>query len=119
VHQLSLHNHPAEGTVQVVDARFTTQWMTWSDAAFDASAAPHDYTACYDDAAALLTRYLDGQLIYSALWKWNASLGGTGHGPGASTIVNLAVGGDWPGNTASPASYSAELRLYSLEWYEP
>jgi hypothetical protein len=39
--------------------------------------------------------------------------------PDASTIVNLAVGGSWPGNTANPTSYSADLDLYSIEYYGP
>jgi hypothetical protein len=45
--------------------------------------------------------------------------GGTGHGPDATTIANLAVGGSWPGNLSNPASYSADLDLYSIEYYGP
>lgn len=119
VHDVSMHNHPSEGTVTILDNHFTTQYMNWNNAAFDASAAPHVYTACYDDAASLQTRYIDGVAIYSAVWKWNESLGGTGHGPDASTIVNLAVGGSWPGNTANPTTYKADLDVYSIEYYGP
>jgi hypothetical protein len=53
------------------------------------------------------------------VWKWNATLGGTGHGPDATTIVNLAVGGSWPGNVAVPSAYSADLDLYSIAYYGP
>jgi hypothetical protein len=93
--------------------------MTWTNASFDASAAPHTYTACYDDAAGEMRRYIDGVSVYSDVWKWNASLGGTGTGPDAATIFNLAVGGNWPGNVADPSSYTADLDLYSLRYYGP
>jgi hypothetical protein len=119
VHQVSLSNHPTQGTVAVKDSRFTTPYMTFSDSAFDASTAPHVYTACYDDSTSTLTRYIDALEIYSSVWQWNASLGGTGHGPDASTIFNLAVGGNWPGNVANPSAYSADLDLYSIEYYGP
>jgi len=119
VHDVSLNNHPTQGTVTILDTHFTTAYMTWSNSAFDASAAPHTYTACYDDTAGEMWRYIDAVPVYSALWKWNASLGGTGNGPDAATIFNLAVGGNWPGNVADPSSYSADLDLYSLRYYAP
>jgi hypothetical protein len=119
VHDVSLHNHPTEGTVTILDSHFTTAYMTWSNPAFDASTAPHTYTACYDDGTGELTRYIDALAIYSDAWKWNASIGGTGNGPDPATIVNLAVGGDWPGNVVDPASYSADLDLYSIGYYAP
>jgi hypothetical protein len=73
--------------------------MTWSNPLFDGSAAPHYYTTCYDDrGAGKVTRYIDGREIYAATWKWNEALGGTGHGPDAVAILNLAVGGRWTGN---------------------
>jgi hypothetical protein len=53
------------------------------------------------------------------VWKWNAKLGGTGHGPDATAIVNLAIGGAWPGNTPDPQSYVGDLDLYSLDYYGP
>jgi hypothetical protein len=126
VHDVSMYNHPSStgdagfpGNVTIYDPKFTTAYMTWHDPTFDASAAPHTYTACYDDVSATITRCIDGKRIYSAQWKWNASLGGTGHGPDACTTFNLAVGGSWPGNLPDPSTYSADLDLYSLEYYGP
>ena len=118
-HQVSLYNHPDQGTLTIVDSKFTSTWMTWTNPAFDGSTAPHVYTICYDDAASLLTRYIDGAEIYSSVWKWNASLGGTGHGPDPSVVVNLAVGGDWPGNVPTPSTYAAGLDLYWIDTYGP
>jgi hypothetical protein len=119
VDAVSMYNHPTSGTLTIVDSHFTSQWMTWTNTSFDGSAAPHTYTACYDDGASVLTRYIDGGEIYSSVWKWNASLGGTGKGPDASTIVNLAVGGNWPGNTTFPRAYTADLDLYWIDYYGP
>ena len=119
VHDVSLNNHPTQGTVTILDSHFTTAYMTWANTSFDASTAPHTYTACYDDSVGLITRYIDALPIYQSMWKWNASLGGTGTGPDAATIVNLAVGGNWPGNVADPAAYTADLDLYSIRYYGP
>ncbi len=119
VTSVSMYNHPSTADVVIVDPLFTTAYMTWTNPAFDGSAAPHVYTACYDDAASTITRYIDGKEIYSGTFKWNASLGGTGHGPDATTIFNLAVGGDWPGNLTNPAAYSADLDLYYIDYYGP
>jgi hypothetical protein len=119
VHDVSLNNHPTQGTVTILDTHFTTAYMTWTNASFDASTAPHTYTACYDDTAGEMRRYIDGAAIYSDVWTWNASLGGTGQGPDAATIFNLAVGGNWPGNVADPSGYTADLDLYSLRYYAP
>lgn len=119
VSSVSLYNHPSQTNVVIADPAFTTQYMTWTKPSFDGSAAPHVYTACYDDAASQLTRYIDGALIYTATFKWQASLGGTGHGPDATTIVNLAVGGNWPGDVANPAAFNADLDLYSIAYYGP
>ena len=47
------------------------------------------------------------------------SLGGTGHGPDASAIVHLAVGGSWPGKTPTPSTFRADFELYSIEYYGP
>jgi hypothetical protein len=119
VTSVSMYNHPDATNVVISDPHFTTQWMTWTSPAFDGSAAPHVYTTCYDDQAGAVTRYIDGGKIYTATWKWNASLGGTGHGPDATTIVNLAVGGSWPGNLATPSAYSGDLDLYYIDYYGP
>jgi hypothetical protein len=116
---VSLYNHPSQSNVVIADPAFTTKWMTWTKASFDASASPHTYTACYDDASSSIARYIDGALIYTATFKWNASLGGTGHGPDVATIVNLAVGGGWPGDVANPSAFAADLDLYSIESYGP
>jgi hypothetical protein len=116
---VSLYNHPSQSNIVIADPAFTTKWMTWTKASFDASAAPHSYTVCYDDTAASVARYIDGSLIYTAAFKWNESLGGTGKGPDASTIVNLAVGGSWPGNVANPSAFVADFDLYSIAYYGP
>jgi hypothetical protein len=68
-------------------------------------------------ASATIARCSDGKVIYRAAWKWNASLGGTGHGPDACTTVNLAVGGDWPGDMSNPSAYTADLDLYSIDYW--
>ena len=46
-------------------------------------------------------------------------MGGTGAGPDPQPIVNLAVGGAWPGNTDSPSTYSADLDVYYIDYYTP
>lgn len=119
VHHVTMFNHPDATKVESSDPAFNTKEMTWFKPDFDASAAPHYYTACYDDSTGTLTRYLDGKKIYSAAFKWSASKGGTGHGVDACTIFNLTVGGVWPGNLANPSAYSGDLDLYSIEYYEP
>lgn len=119
VHQVSLYNHPTQGTLTIVDSKFDATWMTWTNPSFDGSSAPHVYTACYEDDSSSLRRYIDGAEIYSSVWKWNESLGGTGKGPDASVIVNLAVGGDWPGNVATPSAFSADFDVYAIDTYGP
>jgi len=119
VSSVSLYNHPSTANIVISDPDFTTAYMTWTRSTFDGSAAPHVYTACYDDGAGTITRYIDGSKIYTGSFKWNASLGGTGHGPDATTIVNLAVGGNWPGNLTDPGAYSADLDLYYIDYYGP
>jgi hypothetical protein len=65
------------------------------------------------------SRYIDGRPIYSAPFNWNDSLGGTGHGADACTILNLAVGGAWPGNLADPSAYSGDFDIYYVDYYAP
>ena len=48
VYDVSLNNHPTQGTIAIANPRFTTQWMTYHSA-IDLSAAPHYYTVCYND----------------------------------------------------------------------
>ncbi|MES3039093.1 MAG: glycoside hydrolase family 16 protein [Bdellovibrionota bacterium] len=118
VNHVTMLNHGATETeVTILNSDFTKPYMTYYSTTFDASAAPHYYTSCYDDRVGELTRYIDGKVMYKAKWKWNQSLGGTGKGPDASTIFNLAVGGVWPGNHPNPSSYSGDLDLYSLEYF--
>lgn len=119
VHDVTMYNTP-RGIITVSDPLFTTTWMTWTNPSFDASAAPHVYTTCYDDSGSgRTTRYIDGREIYSSIMKWNAALGGTGYGPDASTIFNLAVGGVWTGMHPNPSTFSADLDLYSIDYYGP
>ena len=119
VTSVSMYNHPPADAGTIQDDDFTSTWMTWTNASFDGSTAPHVYTTCYDDTAATITRYIDAHQIYVVDWKWNAALGGTGFGADACTIVNLAVGGSWPGDLPTPSAYSADFDVYSLEYYGP
>ncbi len=119
VSQVTMYNHPGQSDVVIADSAFTTQYMTWSKSSFNASTAPHTYAVCYDDSKSSLARYIDGGLVYTATFKWDQSLGGTGHGPDAATIVNVAVGGSWPGNVSNPSSYSDNLDLYYLQYFAP
>ena len=119
VHSVSMYNHPWQTLLVVADYRLNTSWMTWYDGNFDGSATSHYYTICYIDNPGTITRYIDGGLIYTAGFKWNASLGGTGHGPDPVTLIGLAVGGAWPGNLANPSSYYGDLDIYSIDYYGP
>lgn len=120
VHHVSFHNHPYEyDAISILTPGFTTNYMTFYDETFDASAAPHVYTTCYDDAAARITHWIDGTPIFNARWTWNKSMGGTGFGPDAVTILNLAVGGAWPGNLTNPSAYVGDFDIYYVEYYAP
>ena len=120
VHDVSFHNHPYEyDAITIKDARFTTPYMNWHAPTFDASTAPHVYTTCYDDAHSKVIHWVDGGEIFEASYTWNKSLGGTGFGPDATTIVNLAVGGVWTGQLANPAAYVGDLDLYYVDYFEP
>jgi len=111
VYEVSLNNHPTQGTIAIANPRFTTQWMTYHSS-IDLSVAPHYYTVCYNDNTATITKWIDGALIYTATdWKWS--------GPDPNTIINLAVGGSWPGNLSNPSAYVGDLDLYSIEYYGP
>jgi hypothetical protein len=120
VNQVSLYNHPTAGSIAISNPAFTTQWMMYNSSLFNASTSPHYYTICYNDSTSTISRYIDGGLIYTAAnWKWNSSLGGTGYGPNPSMILNLAVGGWWPGDTPTPSKFSSDLAVYSIEYYWP
>jgi hypothetical protein len=111
VTDVSLWNHPTTGTIAVANPNFGTQWMTYYSST-DFSAAPHYYTVCYNDATSTITKWIDGGLIYTATnWKWS--------GPNPNTIINLAVGGSWPGALSNPSAYSGNLEIYSIEYYGP
>ena len=120
INDVTMHNHTNEGAnIQIYSPYFTTQYMNYHNSAFDGSAISHTYTTCYNDNAKTINRYIDGKRIYGAGYTWNESLGGTGHGPDAATILNLAVGGNWPGNTPNPSSFSANFEIYSVLYYGP
>ena len=111
VYDVSLNNHPTQGTIAIANPRFTTQWMTYN-ASIDFSKAPHYYTVCYNDNTSTITKWIDGGLIYTATsWKWS--------GPNPNTIINLAVGGSWPGKLSNPSAYVGNLDIYSIEYYGP
>ena len=119
VSQVTMYNHPGQSSVVIADSAFATQYMTWSKSSFNGSTAPHTYAVCHDDSKSSLARYIDGAFIYTATFQWDQSLGGTGHGPDAATIVNVAVGGSWPGNVANPSAYGDSLDLYYLQYFGP
>jgi hypothetical protein len=111
VHDVSLNDHPTKGTITIANQDFTTQWMTYHSS-IDFSVAPHYYTVCYNDKTSTITKSIDGGLIYTANhWKWS--------GPNPNTIINLAVGGDWPGHLSNPSTYVGNLDVYSIEYYAP
>lgn len=111
-------NHPAATSVVISDPNFSADWMWYHAPGYDSTTAPHVYTTCYDDSGpGRITRYLDGALMYSATWKWNQSLGGTGHGPDSIMTLSLAVGGSWAGDVAVPSAYVGDLDVYSIEYY--
>lgn len=111
VYDVSLYNHPTQGTITVANPDFDTQSMTYYSS-IDFSAAPHYYTVCYNDNTSTITKWIDGGLIYTATnWKWS--------GPNPNTITNLAVGGVWPGNLSDPSAYVGNLDVYSIEYYAP
>jgi hypothetical protein len=111
VYDVSLYNHPSQGTIAIANPAFTTRWMTYHSQ-IDFSAAPHYYTICYDDNRSTITRWIDGGLIYTATnWKWSGS--------NPATIINLAVGGSSPGDLSNPSAYVGNLDVYSIEYYAP
>ena len=116
VHQVFLYNHGGtETAITISDSNFSTYY---NNASFDWSSAPHYYTIYYDDTGpGTIRRYIDGVLIYQSTWKWNESLGGTGFGPDATATIDLAIGGDWPGNVTSPSTWSGDLDIYSIGLY--
>jgi len=119
VSDVSMYNHPNQSNVVIADPAFTTQYMTWSKSSFNGNTAPHAYTVCYDDSKSKLTRYIDGGLVYTATFTWNQSLGGTGKGPDAAAIVNLAVGGSWPGNVSNPSAFKDDFDVYWIQYFAP
>ena len=56
-------------------------------------------------------------MIYTAGYIWNKSQGGTGNGPDATTIFNLAVGGNWPGPTTNLTAFSADMDIYYVDYF--
>lgn len=111
VTEVSLYNHPTEGTITVTSPDFTTQNMTYYTS-IDFSAAPHYYTVCYINNTNTITKWIDGGLIYTATnWHWN--------GPNPATTINLAVGGVWPGDLSNPSAYVGNLDVYSIAYYAP
>lgn len=118
--QAFFFNHGAVQTSTVVPnpATFDVNNAKYSDGVYDGSTAPHTYTIYYDDTGpGTIKRYLDGQLLYTATWKWNESLGGTGFGPDAIMTIDLAVGGNWPGNVTSPSTWTGDMDIYSIHYY--
>lgn len=120
VHEVFFNNHgdSAANLIAPDTADFDVGNMRWIASGYDASAASHTYTMYYDDTGAgTIRRYLDGVLMYAGTWKWMQSLGGTGFGPDAVCTIDLAVGGSWPGNVTSPATWTGDLNIYSIGLY--
>jgi hypothetical protein len=118
-HEFTMFNHPQETNIVISDSRFTTQFYEFFDSALNVTTSPHSYTMVYDDDAGTITRYFDGKLVYTADFTWNASLGGTGFGPDANLIINLAAGGDFPGQIPTPSAYSGDMDIYWVGYYAP
>jgi hypothetical protein len=118
-HEFTLFNHPQESNIVISDSRFTTTFYEFFDSSLNVTTSPHNYTVIYDDVAGKITRYFDGKLVYTADFKWNSSLGGTGFGPDACLIANLATGGDFPGQISSPSTYSGDMLIYWIGYYAP
>ena len=111
VYDVSLYNHPSQGTITVTNSGLDTQSMTYYSS-LDFSAVPHYYTVCYNDDTSTITKWIDSGLMYTATnWKWS--------GPNPNTIINLAVGGVWLGNLSNPSAYVGNLDVYSIEYYGP
>jgi hypothetical protein len=111
VNEVSLNNHPTQGTLTVANPDFSIQGMKLYSTT-DFSAAPHYYTICYDDLNSTITKWIDGGLIYTATnWKWTSTP--------PTTIMNLAVGGSFPGNLSNPSAYIGNLDVYSIAYYAP
>ncbi len=126
-HHASLNNHPYATPVGD-DPNFsfngTTGLLDYINAGYDFS-VPHYYTIFYDDTGSGLTkRYIDGVQIYHCVFKWNSSAGGTGFGPDASLLLDLAAGsgaagGQFPGTITSPTTWSGDMDIYSIGFYAP
>lgn len=126
LHNATLNNHPfitptSDDSHFSVDASFI---LNYDNAAFDKTTGPHYYTIYYDDTGpGTVRRYIDGVLIYHVTWKWNDSLGGTGFGPDAALMIDLACGttfgGNFPGTIASPSAWSGDMDIYSIGVYTP
>lgn len=131
-HHVSLNNHPyaaPSGDPTGDDSHFSfnsgTGLLDYINASFDFS-VPHYYTIYYDDTGSgTVRRYIDGVLIYhNNAWKWNQSVGGTGNGPDASLILDLAAGsgasgGQFPGTITSPITWSGDMDIYSIGLFAP
>lgn len=126
-HSYSIGNIGDSGQVITIDDSHVTVdvpsgsgLVLYRNAALNVSTGPHYYTTIYDDSGpGQIRRYLDGVLLYHATWKWNTTMGGTGFGPDPAMILDLAVGGAFPGNVATPSAYSGDLDVYSLGFYTP
>jgi hypothetical protein len=127
-HSVSVGNIPY-GTPISDDSHFSfnssTGILRYDNAAFNKNTGPHYYTIYYNDAGAgEIRRYIDGALLYHVpSWKWNNTLGGTGFGPDAVMLLDLACGtlngGNFPGTIASPSTWSGDLDIYSVGVYAP
>jgi hypothetical protein len=129
-HSVTLQNHGAFAAPIIDDSHVVYNaggfgLTIYTNAAFDYSTGPHYYTIYYDDTGAGETRrYIDGALMYHCVGKWNSSLGGTGFGPDAALLLDLAVGsgasgGNFPGTVTSPSTWSGNLDIYSVGVYAP
>lgn len=106
----TFYNHPTMGTITDADSRLSADGTTLHTST-NYAAAPHNYTVCYDDSKATISKWVDGGLVYLATnWRWI--------GPNPNMIIDLAVGGGWTGNI-DPLTYSGDLDVYSVAYYAP
>jgi len=111
-HAVTMFFHPGASDYIIADPKFSDG--VWKDPTFDFS-VPHTYTMVYDDTTGRVSRFIDGHFIFSALAKWNGGPGGAD----MCMLIDLAVGGDWPGNLSNPSAYVGNLDVYSIEYYGP
>jgi hypothetical protein len=134
VYRVYLHNHPSEFTsITKWASGFDINSMSYYNGPFDIpygyAKYAHSYTVCYDnhdsnncanDHSCTIDKYIDGTHIYTATddWSWLGLTQGVLTQNPPNAIINLAVGGSFPGNV-NPMAYQGNLDVYYIEYYGP